>query len=124
LRQIGEAECIHLATHMSWKLSAIVLSPGSDIVDPEHPKRFFSPSAASSSGGMAGPTATVSGVSAASDQGDEEGSEVCECHQYYSICVTLNAVNGQTMAVAQNCVLCGWNFILCQVKVIKNKGKR
>jgi len=110
---------------MSWKLSAIVLSPGSDIVDPEHPKRFFSPSAASSSGGMvAGPTATVSGVSAASDQGDEEGSEVCECHQYYSICVTLNTVNGQTMAVAQNCVLCGWNFIFCQVKVIKNKGKR
>uniref|UniRef100_A0A8D8SR68 Tetratricopeptide repeat protein 28 n=1 Tax=Cacopsylla melanoneura TaxID=428564 RepID=A0A8D8SR68_9HEMI len=28
LREIGEAECIHLATHVSWKLSAIVLSPG------------------------------------------------------------------------------------------------
>jgi hypothetical protein len=83
LRQIGEAECIHLATHMSWKLSAIVLSPGSDIVDPEHPKRFFSPVASSSSGGMAGQTATVSGVLAVSDQGDEEGSEVCECHHYY-----------------------------------------
>lgn len=63
---------------MSWKLSAIVLSPGGDIVDPEHPKRFFSPSAASSAGGMAGQGAAVSGVSAVSDQGDEEGSEVCD----------------------------------------------
>lgn len=123
MRQIGEAECIHLATHMSWKLSAIVLSPGSDIVDPEHPKRFFSPSAASLSGGMAGQTATVSGVSAASDQGDEEGSEVCECHHYYCTCVTLNTVNGQTMAFAQNSVLC-WNFIFCQVKMMKDKRKR
>lgn len=28
LRQISQAECIHFATHVSWKLSAIVLSPG------------------------------------------------------------------------------------------------
>lgn len=27
LTQIQEAECIHLATHVSWKLSSIVLSP-------------------------------------------------------------------------------------------------
>jgi hypothetical protein len=105
LRQIGEAECIHLATHMSWKLSAIALSPGSDIVDPEHPKRFFSPSAASSSGGMVGQAATVSGVSAASDQGDEEGSEVCECQHYYCTCVNLNNVNEHTVAIAQSSVL-------------------
>jgi hypothetical protein len=77
---------------MSWKLSAIVLSPGNDIVDPEHPKRFFSPSAASSSGGMAGQTATVSGVSAASDQGDEEGSEVCEFHHYYCIPIAISVL--------------------------------
>ncbi|XP_026685475.1 tetratricopeptide repeat protein 28-like [Diaphorina citri] len=32
LRELGEAECIHLATHISWKLSAIVLSPG-DMLD-------------------------------------------------------------------------------------------
>jgi hypothetical protein len=82
LRQIGEAECIHLATHMSWKLSAIVLSPGGDIVESQHPKRFFSStsSAASASGGATGQTATANGVPAASDQvhdhGDEEGSEV------------------------------------------------
>ncbi|XP_046683407.1 tetratricopeptide repeat protein 28 isoform X2 [Homalodisca vitripennis] len=37
LRQIGEAECVHLATHVSWKLSAIVLSPG-DVVDSQHSK--------------------------------------------------------------------------------------
>lgn len=42
LRQIGEAECVHLATHVSWKLSAIVLSPG-DVVDAQHskPRPFF-----------------------------------------------------------------------------------
>jgi hypothetical protein len=74
LRQIGEAECVHLATHMSWKLSAIVLSPGGDIVDSQHAKRFFS-----SSGGIAGQTPSVTGVPAASDQGDEEGSEVSAC---------------------------------------------
>lgn len=28
LSQIAEAECIHLSTNVSWKLSAIVLSPG------------------------------------------------------------------------------------------------
>jgi hypothetical protein len=76
LRQIGEAECIHLATHMSWKLSAIVLSPGGDMVDSQHSKRFFASSAASSSGGIAGQTASITGVPATSDQGDEEGSEV------------------------------------------------
>nr|CAD7423629.1 unnamed protein product [Timema monikensis] len=58
LHQIGEAQCVHLATHVSWKLSAIVLSPG-NMVDSQQPKRFFSSS---------------------SDQGhdptDEESSEV------------------------------------------------
>jgi hypothetical protein len=83
LRQIGEAECIHLATHMSWKLSAIVLSPGGDIVESQHPKRFFPSS---------GQTATANGIPAASDQvhdhGDEEGSEVrirdAPCHLWTS----------------------------------------
>uniref|UniRef100_A0A6P7GU21 Tetratricopeptide repeat protein 28-like n=1 Tax=Diabrotica virgifera virgifera TaxID=50390 RepID=A0A6P7GU21_DIAVI len=28
LSQIQEAECIHFATHVSWKLSSLVLSPG------------------------------------------------------------------------------------------------
>lgn len=27
LNQIQEAECVHLATHVSWKLSSLVLSP-------------------------------------------------------------------------------------------------
>lgn len=27
LNQIQEAECVHLATHVSWKLAALVLSP-------------------------------------------------------------------------------------------------
>ena len=32
LRHISQVECIHFATHVSWKLSAIVLAP-SDLVD-------------------------------------------------------------------------------------------
>ena len=28
LSQLEEAECVHLACHVSWKLSALVLSPG------------------------------------------------------------------------------------------------
>ena len=59
LRQIGEAECVHLATHMSWKLSAIVLSPGGDMVDSQQPKRYLS-----------------GGGEQTHEQGDEEGSEV------------------------------------------------
>lgn len=90
LRQIGEAECIHLATHMSWKLSAIVLSPGGDIVESQHPKRFFSSSSSATS--SSGQTATANGIPAASDQvhdhGDEEGSEVrtrdTPCHLWTS----------------------------------------
>ncbi|KAJ8885094.1 hypothetical protein PR048_011290 [Dryococelus australis] len=56
LRQIGEAECVHLTTHVSWKLSAIVFSPG-DVVDSQHSKRFFANS------------------DHIHDQGDEESSE-------------------------------------------------
>uniref|UniRef100_T1J2M9 Uncharacterized protein n=1 Tax=Strigamia maritima TaxID=126957 RepID=T1J2M9_STRMM len=33
LRQMPQVECVHFATHISWKLSALVLSPG-DVVDP------------------------------------------------------------------------------------------
>lgn len=88
LRQIGEAECVHLATHMSWKLSAIVLSPGGDMVDSQHPKRFFSSSAASASGGIAGQTASVTGqMPTASDQGDEEGSEVSSSSHGAAVCL-------------------------------------
>ncbi|XP_063219865.1 tetratricopeptide repeat protein 28 isoform X2 [Bacillus rossius redtenbacheri] len=57
LQQISEAECVHLATHVSWKLSAIVFSSG-DVVDSQHPKRFFANS------------------DHAHDQGDEESSEI------------------------------------------------
>ncbi|XP_065205556.1 tetratricopeptide repeat protein 28 isoform X2 [Planococcus citri] len=44
LRQIGEAECVHLATHVSWKLSAIVLSPPCEGVEtPLRPNEEFTP---------------------------------------------------------------------------------
>ena len=31
LRNISQMECVHLATHVSWKLSAVVLSPGETV---------------------------------------------------------------------------------------------
>ncbi|CAM1313227.1 TTC28 (predicted) [Pycnogonum litorale] len=40
LRQISQVECIHFATHVSWKLSAIVLSPGEFVESTS--KRFTS----------------------------------------------------------------------------------
>ncbi|XP_044737970.1 tetratricopeptide repeat protein 28 [Chrysoperla carnea] len=41
LAQIADAECVHLACHVSWKLSAIVLSP-SEVLDSQTPsKRYY-----------------------------------------------------------------------------------
>ncbi|XP_018026521.1 tetratricopeptide repeat protein 28 isoform X3 [Hyalella azteca] len=39
LRLISQMECIHLATHVSWKLSAIILSPG-EFVESRASKRL------------------------------------------------------------------------------------
>ncbi|MCL4126876.1 UNVERIFIED_CONTAM: hypothetical protein GTU68_063706 [Idotea baltica] len=39
LRLISQVECIHLATHVSWKLSAVVLSPG-EFVESRSSKRL------------------------------------------------------------------------------------
>ncbi len=33
MSKLEKAECVHLACHVSWKLSALVLSPGGEIVD-------------------------------------------------------------------------------------------
>ncbi|KAF8792165.1 tetratricopeptide repeat protein 28-like [Argiope bruennichi] len=36
LSQLSQAECIHFATHISWKLSAVVLSPGEFMESSRH----------------------------------------------------------------------------------------
>lgn len=41
LCQIGDAECVHLATHVSWKLSAIVLAPGEAVESQQPSARCF-----------------------------------------------------------------------------------
>ncbi|XP_037078157.1 tetratricopeptide repeat protein 28-like, partial [Pollicipes pollicipes] len=41
LQQLAQAECVHLATHVSWKLSAVVLSPG-EFVDARSSQRAAS----------------------------------------------------------------------------------
>lgn len=35
LSQMQEAECIHLATHVSWKMSSIILSPSEVSLEPK-----------------------------------------------------------------------------------------
>lgn len=67
LQKISSAECVHLATHVSWKLSAIVLSPG-EVLDSQASKtgnnRFY-------------PSGQSNGSEGSSqDACDEEGSEV------------------------------------------------
>ena len=66
LQKISTAECVHLATHVSWKLSAIVLSPG-EVLDSQASKtgnsRFF-------------PGGQSNGSEGSQDACDEEGSEV------------------------------------------------
>ena len=59
LCQIGDAECVHLATHVSWKLSAIVLAPGEAVESQQPSARCF--------------TNTPEHTS----QHEEDGSEVC-----------------------------------------------
>lgn len=66
LQKICNAECVHLATHVSWKLSAIVLSPG-EVLDSQSSKpssgRFFA-------GGQS------NGSEGSQEACDEEGSEL------------------------------------------------
>lgn len=38
--ELGVAECIHFAANVSWKLGAVVLSPG-DMIDSQSQKRFY-----------------------------------------------------------------------------------
>lgn len=40
LTQLQEAECIHFATHVSWKLSSIVLCP-TEVLEPSPTKRLY-----------------------------------------------------------------------------------
>ncbi|XP_074042834.1 tetratricopeptide repeat protein 28 [Leptinotarsa decemlineata] len=40
LNQIQEAECVHFATHVSWKLSSLVLSPA-EVLDQSQSKRLY-----------------------------------------------------------------------------------
>lgn len=40
LAQIQEAECVHLATHVSWKLSSLVLTPA-EVLEQSPSKRLY-----------------------------------------------------------------------------------
>lgn len=40
IAELPTAECVHFAANLSWKLGAVVLSPG-DMLEPQSPKRFY-----------------------------------------------------------------------------------
>ncbi|KAL9886018.1 tetratricopeptide repeat protein 28 isoform 1-T3 [Glossina fuscipes fuscipes] len=40
ISELSSAECVHFAANLSWKLGAVVLSPG-DVVDSQTQKRFY-----------------------------------------------------------------------------------
>jgi len=71
LSRIADAECVHLASHVSWRLSAIVLSPG-EVVDSQWSKPTGS-GVRCFNGQNSG---SVSGPEVLHDPVDEEGSEV------------------------------------------------
>lgn len=39
--ELPSAECVHFAANLSWKLGAVVLSPGDMLLEPQSPKRFY-----------------------------------------------------------------------------------
>lgn len=43
ISELPSSECVHFAANLSWKLGAVVLSPG-DMMEPQSPKRYFSSS--------------------------------------------------------------------------------
>lgn len=91
LAALSQAECVHFATHISWKLAALVLAPG-----PEHGggcgggggaegtgsrTKAKSPCRASTSGerlDQDGRTRTAFSKSPSSTEASEDGDSVCE----------------------------------------------
>ncbi|XP_037036612.1 tetratricopeptide repeat protein 28 isoform X2 [Bradysia coprophila] len=43
LSELPSAECVHIAANLSWKLGAVVLSPGEMCGQPQSSKRFYQP---------------------------------------------------------------------------------
>lgn len=85
LAALSQAECVHFATHISWKLAALILAPGQEHSGSERAggrPREKSPCGASASGETAGQEGESSFKSHSSPDrlrgADEDGESVCE----------------------------------------------
>ncbi|KAM8828144.1 tetratricopeptide repeat protein 28 isoform 2-T2 [Spinachia spinachia] len=67
LAALGQAECVHFATHVSWKLAALVLAPGREHDAGEGPPAAGRPGERSPRGGS---TSSLGGAEDASEDGD------------------------------------------------------
>lgn len=90
LAALSQAECVHFATHISWKLAALILAPNQELAAGEGAggrPREKSPCGASTSGETAGPDGKIRGLFKslssperlrAADDTSEDGESVCE----------------------------------------------
>ncbi|XP_034751934.1 tetratricopeptide repeat protein 28 isoform X2 [Etheostoma cragini] len=96
LAALSQAECVHFATHISWKLAALVLAPSQEHAGGEGAggrPREKSPCGGSTSGETAGRNGNVKGLFAKShssperlrgeDETSEDGESVCDAE---SVC--------------------------------------
>ncbi|CAB1318257.1 unnamed protein product, partial [Coregonus sp. 'balchen'] len=75
LAAMGQAECVHFATHVSWKLAALVLSPSQDpgMDSGTRPKE-----SAPCGGSLSSETGDVGARTELREDGSEDGGSVCD----------------------------------------------
>lgn len=90
LAALGQAECVHFATHISWKLAALILAPSQEHAGGERAggrPREKTPCGASTSGEAPGQDGKIKGSFKShgspeglrgSDEMSEDGESVCE----------------------------------------------
>lgn len=90
LAALSQAECVHFATHISWKLAALILAPSQEHAGGERAggrPREKSPCGASTSGEAAGQDGKIKGSFKShssperlrgADEMSEDGDSVCE----------------------------------------------
>uniref|UniRef100_A0AAZ3R4T9 CHAT domain-containing protein n=1 Tax=Oncorhynchus tshawytscha TaxID=74940 RepID=A0AAZ3R4T9_ONCTS len=77
---MGQAECVHFATHVSWKLAALVLSPSQD---PGMDSGTRPKGSAPCGGSLSSETGDVGARTEQREDGSEDGGSVCDAE---SVC--------------------------------------
>ncbi|KAL0965743.1 hypothetical protein UPYG_G00285140 [Umbra pygmaea] len=79
LTAMGQAECVHFATHISWKLAALVLSPSQDsgVDSATRPKEM-----ALCGGSLSSETGDVGARAERREDGSEDEGSVCDAESF------------------------------------------